>query len=74
MSDEEQRPEIEDWLASPFTQLSHERVAKDLEPMMFEGLLRVCKSSSDAMVTKWVTKYLAVLELKEFLKTGELPK
>jgi hypothetical protein len=75
MSDEEEsKPEVDDWLTSPFTQISYERVKKDLEPMTFEGFLRVCRSSSDPMVTKWLAKYLAVLELREFLKTGELPK
>lgn len=74
MNDEDIKPEVDDWLSSPFTQISYERVKKDYEPMVLQGLLRVCRSSSDAMVTKWLAKYDAILELKEFLNTGELPK
>lgn len=74
MSDEESKPEIDDWLASPFTQLAHERIKKDHSPAILEGLLRVCASSNDPMVTKWLEKYRAALDLEEFLKTGELPK
>lgn len=68
------KPELDDWCASPFTQVSLERVKKDYVPTILAGLLVVCKGSSDPKVTMWLEKYRAALDLEEFLKTGDLPK
>lgn len=73
-NDDDIRPERDDWCASPFTQVSLERVKKEHVPAILDGLLRVCKSSSDPMVTRWLEKYRAALDLEEFLRTGDLPK
>lgn len=72
--EDELREDQETWLRSPFTQVTLDQVQKDLRPLVFEALLRTCKSTTDPNVAYWRARYEAVLDLEKLLRTGEITK
>ncbi len=67
-------PELETWLAEPYTVVSLERIKRVMEPNVLAGLLHACKSSTDPKVASWYVHYVWVQDMKEFLTKGEFPK
>lgn len=70
--DDESLPELDDWLAAPFTKRALEKVKKEVVPALLEALLRHCGRSTDPGIQYWYARYVDALAVEDFLTKGEL--
>jgi hypothetical protein len=71
MTDNEPKPEVDDFLNQPHTKVVLDRIGKEHKLLVLAGLLRAAKSSTDPKVVLWYARYEALENLESFLATGE---